>query len=395
MKSIIKLILIWLVKNLLKVFWLSPIKNSKLVFAAHEGKAFFCNPKYIYMYLNNAYCNIFDYVWVYNNKADLTLFPLGVRLVEYNSAKYFYEIMTCKVFVNNMVSYSYIPFRKEQNVVATWHGGGAYKRAGVHVLKGEISRKKIELVAKNVTHFVSGCKLFSGVMADAFLVNRDIFFEVGMPRNDILLSRLNAEVFRKVADHYAIPKTKKIVLYAPTFRSKFTSVEHSVHLLESSLDFEKMKSSLCNRFGGDWCVVVRAHPLLSAQIKGAAIIDASNYPDMQELLCAADVLINDYSSSMWDFSLTGKPCFIYATDVEEYAQDRNFYTPISEWPFPLATNNKELADNILNFDEEKYREKVKKHHEALGICETGHASQLWGDKIYDICFGNDNKQAVK
>lgn len=121
-------------------------------------------------------------------------------------------------------------------------------------------------------------------------------------------------------------------------------------------------------------------------------MDLSDYPDMQELLLVADVLITDYSSCMWDFSLTGKPCFIYAADSEQYISERDFYTPMASWPFSIALNNEELRQNILNYNEKAYRQKVKKHHERMGICESGHASELVADAIYDYCFNHASKQ---
>lgn len=101
---------------------------------------------------------------------------------------------------------------------------------------------------------------------------------------------------------------------------------------------------------------VRSHPHVAKDIfEGAEnqkdVIDVSEYVDMQELLCAADVLITDYSSSMWDYSLTGRPCFIYANDLAQYKKERNFHTPITDWPFPMAERNTELQRLILRFDE--------------------------------------------
>lgn len=111
----------------------------------------------------------------------------------------------------------------------------------------------------------------------------------------------------------------------------------------------------------------------------------SLYPDMQELLCATDILITDYSSCMWDFSLMYKPCFIYANDLEEYKIERNFHTPIKEWPFPLSINNDELIKNINDFDNNKYIKKVKEHHEKLGSYENGQASKKMCILINSIC----------
>ena len=115
-------------------------------------------------------------------------------------------------------------------------------------------------------------------------------------------------------------------------------------------------------------------------------MDFSNYEDMQDLLIAADVMINDFSSSMWDFMLTGKPCFIFAIDLQHYINTTEVHTPVSEWPFPRATNNEELERNIIGFDEEKYSADCKSHYEMLGGCETGEATKLVCDRIYNVCF---------
>ena len=117
------------------------------------------------------------------------------------------------------------------------------------------------------------------------------------------------------------------------------------------------------------------------------IVDVSDYPDMQELLCAADILITDYSSSMWDYSFTYKPCFIYANDLDQYKIERDFHTPVNEWPFTIAISNEELAENILEFDQDKYIEKIKKHHHDLGSFEDGHATEKVAKLINDICSG--------
>jgi CDP-glycerol glycerophosphotransferase len=78
-------------------------------------------------------------------------------------------------------------------------------------------------------------------------------------------------------------------------------------------------------------------------------VNASKYDEMQELLCMADVLITDYSSSQWDFALTGKPGFLFTPDLDYYQhEDRGFYTPIDDWPFPYAKTNEELSNLIKN-----------------------------------------------
>jgi CDP-glycerol glycerophosphotransferase len=104
---------------------------------------------------------------------------------------------------------------------------------------------------------------------------------------------------------------------------------------------------------------------------------------MQELLCAADILITDYSSSMWDFSLTFKPCFIYAPDLAKYQAEQGFYIPLEQLPFPIAETNEQLAHNIRTFDPEKYKQAVKQYHSDLGSHETGTAREQFCKILLD------------
>ena len=85
------------------------------------------------------------------------------------------------------------------------------------------------------------------------------------------------------------------------------------------------------------------------------VINASAYIDMQELLVAADVLISDYSSCVPEYTILKKPSFLYATDIEKY--ENGFYYPLTDLPSPLATDNYELINNVLNFDEKLFKQK--------------------------------------
>ena len=89
------------------------------------------------------------------------------------------------------------------------------------------------------------------------------------------------------------------------------------------------------------------------------IYDGGKYPDIQELLAASDIMITDYSSCMFDFMLSAKPAFIFATDIEKYNSDRGFYYSLDTTPFAIASNNEKLVENILNFEETSYKKDVK------------------------------------
>jgi CDP-glycerol glycerophosphotransferase len=90
---------------------------------------------------------------------------------------------------------------------------------------------------------------------------------------------------------------------------------------------------------------------------------------------------------MWDFSFTGKPCFLYTSDLSDYDDQRGFYTPIESWPYPRAETSDELIDKIKKFDIGTYRKALNIHHNALGSYESGTAAS----KFCSIIFSNQNQ----
>ena len=198
----------------------------------------------------------------------------------------------------------------------------------------------------------------------------DRFLPIGLPRNDIFFRDYSLQV-EKVRKCFNLKDNDKIILYAPTFHGLNGSPEFN-----NSLDIIKMLSTLEVRFKGHFVCLFRSHRLLEGGISNIHnTILATDYPDMQELLCAADILITDYSSSIWDFSFTNKPCFIFAPDLEDYRHIQGFYIPPEKWPFSISQTNEQLQSHITNFDEEKYKQAVKQHHSEYGSYEIGTASE--------------------
>lgn len=374
------------IRLILRMFWIFPIHENRIVFMAFNAKQYACNPKYITEYLRGQYGDALEIIWVFDQPEKFSyLQEQNITLVKNKTFRFFYDMATAHVIVTNTGLPSYLVFKKKQVLINTWHGGGAYKRCGIDIGVDGVAVKKLRMAAKDTDYMISGCRKFSEVMSHSILLPIEKMLDVGMPRNDVLVTP-HPELAQKVKAYYHIPSETQIVLYAPTYRGSTMNAQKD----DESLNIQLCLSALSERFGGQWIALYRVHYFLTSSIPATEqVIDASSYPDMQELLCAADVLITDYSSSMWDMSLTGKPCFIYATDLADYRQERDFYTPINEWPFPVAQNNQELASAIHNFDEQKYATDVQHHHDALGSCETGHASQTVGDLIYQKCLADN------
>lgn len=354
----------------LKMFYIFRIDRNKIFFSSYEGAALSCNPKYIYLELRKRYGDKLTYVWELNddnNRVDKET----IKYVKHNSLPYIFHVMTSKVIISNTGITADFPIRKSQLSINTWHGAGCYKKVGINLAETDILtyKKRRKYSEKNITYYLSGCEAWTRVFSKAVLSDEKKFLPLGSPRNDFLIKGL--EENRKIEILNKLGINTKFVLYAPTYRGDRDTPEEA----ECPLDVDKILLSLCNRFGGEWVFAYRCHYATASLFKGNdKTIDLSGYEDMQELLAIADVLISDYSSSVWDFSFTGKPCFLYCYDLEQYTDERDFYMPIREWHFPVSTNMEELIDQIQEFVNDEFLKSMELHHSDLGSYENGKAT---------------------
>lgn len=381
----------------MRIFCVFPIKGNRIIFNSQKGTQYACNPRYIYEYLENKYGGTLQYVWCLQNPPAVLVNNPHVRVVSYNSLRYFFYQMTSKVIVANIPSSCYLPRRKKQFMIDTWHGGGAYKRCGIRSPKqASLSsmRNAIKTMeasdntkwewykayynALDTSLFMTTCKRHTEVMFESQLIPRERYIEIGFPRNDVFFSDYR-DIKENAKKKLLIAPDKKVVLFAPTYRGNVKNQKNDLNL-----DINQCLEAAKERWGGEWVFVYRMHILSSSLDKDKippSAINASKYDEMQELLCMADVFITDYSSSQWDFALTGKPAFLFTPDLDYYMyEDRGFYTPIEDWAFPYAKSNDELAELIRNFDENKHLKKVQRHLDLLQSSENGHATE----KICDI-----------
>ena len=380
----VKIIALYLIRIILRIFWIFPIDKKKVIFGSYGGKQYACNPKYIFEYMIEHYANAFTYIWALNAPDILPEKYNSIKTVKYMSFRYICHVLTAGVIIYNSEVKSYLPFRKTQIIVNTWHGGGAYKKFHIDAspYKNNIVSMKVtrKVSAKMVKYVISSCEKFTEVSSKVWAIPSEKFLSIGMPRNDILFANIDP-IKRKVKDYFNLGDSKKIVLYAPTFRGHYRDAD----TMSFSINIQNLLQTLNNKFGNEFVMFYRLHHVHSKNnfiLQNVNIIPASDYPDMQELLCATDVLVTDYSSSIWDFSFTFKPCFLFTPDLEEYIEKQGFYTPIEEWPFPFARSNDELIANIENFDREKYTTAVKSHHKALGSYEQGTATKQFCDVLF-------------
>ncbi|MCR4672503.1 MAG: CDP-glycerol glycerophosphotransferase family protein [Lachnospiraceae bacterium] len=364
-----------LLRTVLHVFWIFPVRQNRLFFINELSYTYGDSLKYINEYIREKRPGKYQVIFPVKDTAEEgsgKFIP-----VKPHSRLYYYYIMTSRVIISNAGGYSYLPLRKSQKVISTWHGGGAYKKVGGEVFKNRWSRLESKMNAGNLDYMLSSCLYFSKYECRSMDIPPRKCVPSGIPRVDIFFKDTGM-IREKVFNYYGLNRDSHLVIYAPTYRSDMNDYVGGLYSSSGSeLDSARVTAAFAQRFGGSWDLGIRLHPKLKDIAKPAeGCLDLTGYPDMQELLCAAGAVITDYSSLMWDAGFTGKPCFIFAPDIDQYEKERGFYVPVSEWPYIVAKSENELVSRILRFDESAYKDALKKHHEAIGSYEKGRACAI-------------------
>lgn len=353
-----------------------PIQENKILCCSKKGKRCNDNPMYIAKELAKRNGH-YEIIWLTNQMANKRL-PQGMRYVKMCPLSLAYELATSRVWIDSNTKDFGTLKRKNQLYIQTWHASYSLKKFGRDFPDRSeyIDRLIYPYNAKIIDLFISNSKKTSEIYRSAFGYRGEIL-ECGSPRNDIFF-RDPAPYLKKVRNYFNI-HGQKIALYAPTFRNDFS-------MDAFSLDYFRLKRNLEKRFGGERVILIKLHlhDILNADRlpwDSKQIMNATYYDDMQELLVACDILITDYSSSVFDFAVQGKICFLYATDIDKYKKEQGWYFELGDLPFPLAQDDSQLEKNILLFDENRYREEVNKLFHETGLCENGDASSKTADFI--------------
>lgn len=363
----------YILNCLLFIFHLLRIQKRKILFISHLGKSYSCNPKYICEYLSKCHSSEFDLVWIYDRTCSKpTDLPPNVRAVPYFSRQYLYEIATTHYVISNtrIAPCFYFKKRPKQIYIQTWHSSLRLKKIERDAHLGQQYEYFAQNDSKKIDYIISGCAFSSQIFKSAFWYHGPII-EVGTPRIDYLKhqSSFPKELYQKAH----LSKEFKYALYAPTFRKNGS-------LSAYNINYNILLDTLSHRFGGQWKILFRLHPnlrgVVSTPCKNNYFIDVTNYGDIQELLCIANILITDYSSCMFDMAFIGKPCILYTSDLDRYIKsERNLYFDIRSLPFPIAQNNEELKHIINAFDIQTYKKGIDSFMNSIGSFETGNACE--------------------
>ncbi len=373
--------------------YLIPKKNSLILFGAGDAKQFQGNPKYMYQYLRYIHTKKIAYYWSAKSKSQREfLESIDAPYINPYSLNGFFKILRAKYLVIEKSSYDvyYIPIILGRfNFIQTWHGT-PLKQIGID----RTTFENVEVKDTRMVRLLKKFKFFSRQKYKLILSPSEeignIFkraFEnpkvklTGYPRNDVLYnSSLVVINYRNQLD---LNQYKKILLYAPTFR------DDNALLSPFSKDLASFNKMLKEK---NYLLLIKKHPWqksLSVPSHLSHIKDVSSIvDDIQELFPYIDVLVNDYSSTFFDFMLTKKPIVFYSYDLEEYLKNCRgmYFNYYQELPGPFASNEEELFQLLFSIEEwskdEEYLKRYRKFLDRFNHYQDGKASQ----RVFELLF---------
>ena len=368
------------------------IDPHKLVFLNFSGN-YDCNPKAICKRLLDEGADV-KIVWGVYPDTPLSpgSFPPGVRTAVRETYALYKELFTARVIVDNGVSAATLRLHKKrgQILIETWHGSLGIKKFGRDSNK---DKKWLRLAEKEgrMTDFIISNSTFEDAIYREDFWKETPVWRFGHPRNDVLFcndAKQKAALRQALNRRFGIEENAQLCLYAPTFRD-------DGDLTPYTLDYDRLRKALGERFGGEWVILTRFHRRTRMMLPGltppAGVTDVGDYTDIQELLLLIDVGITDYSSWICEYMLRRSPGFIYATDAEKYRrQDRRLFFPLEALPFPAAYDEDGLIENILRFDGARFRTDCDAFLTDKGSVDDGHAAERTVNELKKLMHIENN-----
>ncbi|MBC5995861.1 CDP-glycerol glycerophosphotransferase family protein [Romboutsia hominis] len=360
-------------------------KNKKMVlFQSYYGKSYSCNPRAIYEELLESNAD-FKYVWVQNDiYKELPGKPIMVRP---RSLAYYYYMARSNYFVNNANFPDF--FEKRPGVVnlQTWHGT-PLKRLGFDVSEDSLAYKENtseELMARiRKWDMLVVPNAYTGEILSRAYKYENTVLETGYPRNDVFykdnVDTKRQELRRKLN----IPKGKKVILYAPTWRENES--RNSTYNTPFNID------TFASEFGNEYVLLLRLHYFDASRVDsgnyGDLVRNVSFYDDISDLYLISDILITDYSSVMFDFANSNKPILFYTYDLDSYKNDlRGLYFDFeNKAPGPVIVEEKQLFESIRKIEDIRldYATKYKEFRETFCSLEDGGASKRVVNSVFNL-----------
>jgi CDP-glycerol glycerophosphotransferase len=360
----------------------APLRDA-VIYSSFGGRQYSDNPRMIHEELVRRRLPL-EHLWVVRDARCRV--PDTARVVRANSREHYEALATARYVVDNDHFPTWFQRRSDQTCLQTWHGT-PLKQLGFDVsdLRNAVRRFEVEWEhhVRNWQYVLSPNRFSTPILRRAYAIEGEIL-ETGYPRNDVLAAAGREDRSREIRHRLGLPDGARVVLYAPTYRDDLSDSQGR-YRLEPALDVELLRSAV----GEDTVVLFRKHHYCVDPVPATAdgfVRDVSDYPDGTDLMLAADVLVTDYSSMMFDFANTGRPMLFFTYDLDAYRDEiRGFYFDFAaQAPGPLLRTNAELADALRDLDGVAAGHADRYHEFAATFCELddGHAAARVVDAIF-------------
>ncbi|MFM6977903.1 MAG: CDP-glycerol glycerophosphotransferase family protein, partial [Micrococcales bacterium] len=340
--------------------------REAVLFESFQGKVIGDNPLDIFNEVKSRFPNL-ELIWTTGKG---TQAPVGARGVRFGSRDWLQALATSKYLVNNTNFPWYFRKVPGQIYLQTWHGT-PLKRLGRDIPNNYLTKSYLDTMDREATfwnYLISPSPFCTEIFPGSFGYSGNII-ETGYPRND-RLSKITGAQRQEIRERIGVSNPSTfIVMYAPTWRDYNRSATgnwQSVNFMDENIELPEGFQMI---YRGH----TNTHAVHSKAVAGRAI-NVTLYPDVTELYIAADVLITDFSSVMFDYTVTGKPIMFLAPDLERYRSERGFYFDFEALaPGPILNSDTEVLQALGRIDQvsKLYEPRYRAWQEKFNSLEDG------------------------
>ncbi len=315
----------------------------RIIFQSMIGKSFGDSPRVLFDRIrNDKRFDGYKFVWAFDDPEKFHV--KGAEKVKLNSLSYYIETLRAGIWITNVNIERGLRYKPKSTVyLNTWHG------VPVKII-GNSQKTRSDYDYSDVDFMCCSCEFERNIFIRDFKVRKEATVKCGMPRNDELY-HIDAKLIDKYRKELNIPTDKKVILYAPTWRD--SSDGGKSYQISPPIDIDYWQRLL----GDEYVMLFRMHHL-TTEMMGITfndfVRDLSDYPEINKLMIVADILISDYSATIFDYSILERPIISFAYDYEEYSQNRGFYENLCDVVCGNVFKTQEdVISHIKNMDNKK------------------------------------------
>ncbi|WP_175618768.1 CDP-glycerol glycerophosphotransferase family protein [Oceanobacillus kimchii] len=373
LKLVPTIIVKWVLRVIYSLCCIFPPKQNKITFASYRSEEMKGNLGQIEAYIQEHYPKMKN-IYLLQKMGGSLLGKVGYIIHMFRAS---YHLATSRYFFIDdyyFLVYAVKP-RKSVQVIQLWHSAGALKKFGYSTIDKPYgpSRnylKHIPIHGNYTKVFVSSNEVIP-YFAEAFNMDSKNIYQLGIPRTDYFFDEKHKlQALYKFQAIFPLHENKKKVLYAPTYRGGGHNQKH----FEMPIDIHKFTEEL----GEDYLLMIHLHPYMKYERTkfNSSVIFIDDDFTIEELLIVAHILVTDYSSIIFDFSILEKPMIFFAYDLEEYRAERDFYYNYEEtMPGPIVKTNESLFAAIKQSIDLGDTEDVKQFKQRYFDYNDGQATE--------------------